>query len=249
MRIQRLLERGTQRLRCFPGMGKVDQRFACGRDSRFLEAFLRTLRHHVECADRVHLVVKKFQPQRAECIRRIDIQNAAAQRELSLALDHFLAHIARLGKLGGKAGKLHAIPFAQRERVHGEQAVRHKPVHQRIDRRDDDTRLARHRAAQRFQTAAGQLLAAGYRMIKRYLSPGQERCGARRLCNILHHARAGLIARVHKEHLPSGSLAQRTGNVAFLAFAQSVHAHHAMRLHLVHELLKGNPSLERGKKK
>ena len=82
----------------YPLRVQVRLRLGHGQEDSLVNVFRAPLRDGVKIAHGVQLVAEKLRAQRLFLRRRIHVQNAAAQRELSHALDQTCAGIARAGQ-------------------------------------------------------------------------------------------------------------------------------------------------------
>ena len=117
-----------------------DRRLGERQQQRLVQRGGGTLRLGVETADGLDLVAEEFDAHGAVHLRRVGVEDAAAQRDLAGHLDHIDARVAdREQVLDQHLGQdLFAAPEAQREG--GVVVARKEPHAGRFDRRNDEAR-------------------------------------------------------------------------------------------------------------
>ena len=195
---------------------------AGGRDDDLLQIALRALAHHVEQADGVDLVVEELHAHGVQAVRGVDVDDAAAQGELPLALDHVLTGIARAEQAAAQRVGGHGLAHAQADRMRVEQRARHDAVQQRIDGRDDGAGFAGDEALQRLDAPAGDLAAGGDLLIEGDLARGEAAHAApEQGAHVLHGLRGGLFAVAQEQQRPAGLRGERAGEVGLLRSGQA----------------------------
>ena len=127
-----------------------------GRDLDGLGVAERALRERGEPAQRLDLVVEEVDADRALLRRRVDVEQAAADRELAAVLDLVDALVARGDEVGGRLVEVEQLADAQREAVRAQLRVGHL-LGQRDGGDDHDRRLAaRWRVQQRVERGDAQ---------------------------------------------------------------------------------------------
>ncbi len=117
-------------------------RFANGHDHELVERFDRTLRVGIEAADRLHHVAHELDADRPEFVRRVDVEDAAAQTELAVLLHRVVTVVAAVGQERGEALRIDIRVDLHAERTGHERARVGKPRQERRRRHDDDAGVA-----------------------------------------------------------------------------------------------------------
>ena len=124
------------------------QHLGRGQDGERLDVLRAALGRKVEFAHRVHLVVEELDAHgRAQ--GRVNIQNTAAQGELSDALDRFCARVAAFDELFGKCVQIKARTGSDLRHCAVQRVRRQRALHQTVDRGDEDGSLSGGKTTQR----------------------------------------------------------------------------------------------------
>ena len=118
---------------------------------RFIQRRRRALRLRIEFPDRLNLVAEKLKPHRPVCFRRIDVEDAAAPRELPRHLHHIHARVADACQVRQQRLDVDFFAAPQHQgqpRVEGGREQLHR---RRFHRRHHNRRLARSDLPQRFR--------------------------------------------------------------------------------------------------
>ena len=92
-----------------------DRRFGQRQKLRFVEARLRALRFGVELADGVDLVAEELDAHRAIGLGRVDVEDAAAARELAGHFDQVHLRVADAGQVAGEDFDVEFFAAAHRD--------------------------------------------------------------------------------------------------------------------------------------
>ena len=109
-----------------------------GSNLRFVEARLRALRFRIELADGVDLVAEELDAHGAVGFRRIDVENAAAARELARHLHEVHLRVADAGQVRGEDFDVDLFAAAQRDGEAGIVIAIEEPERGGLGGRDED---------------------------------------------------------------------------------------------------------------
>ena len=208
-----------------------------GQKDGFVHVFRAPLGDGVKIAHGVQLVAEKLRAQRLFLCGRIDIQNAAAQRELPHALDEARPRIPRARQPLDQL--LHAVfrPAPERHGRRKQNLPRHRAQKQRVKARDPHRHAALRQIVEQPQPLLLPLARHADRARKRQLARRQDRrLLAKERTQLRRQPPGRQIILAHGHERPAGMLVQRREHMAARRLTETGDSRGLPRLHRSQQL-------------